>query len=103
MTRYVIRRVLWAAVLLVSTTVVTFVIFFLTPTDPARLLAGNAPRPIDVARARHYLGTDKPVPYQYAKFLGRLTGTRWDREHNTVWTSSSSGLRSVNRSRPART
>ena len=85
MTRYVIRRVLWAGVLLVSVTVVTFVIFFLTPTDPAKLVAGKAARPIDIARARHFLGLDKPVPYQYAKFLGRLTGIRWNRQHNTVW------------------
>src|SRR6266446_2147544 len=85
MTRYIIRRILWAAVLLIGVTVVTFVIFFLTPTDPAKLVAGKAARPIDIARARHYLGMDKPVPYQYAKFLGGLTGIRWDREHNTVW------------------
>jgi peptide/nickel transport system permease protein len=84
-TRYIIRRILWAAVLLVGVTVVTFVIFFLTPTDPAKLVAGKAARPIDIARARHYLGMDKPVPYQYAKFLGRLTGIHWNRQHNTVW------------------
>jgi peptide/nickel transport system permease protein len=85
MTRYIIRRILWAGVLLIGVTVVTFVIFFLTPTDPAKLVAGKAARPIDIARARHYLGMDKPVPYQYAKFLGRLAGVRWDRHHNTVW------------------
>jgi peptide/nickel transport system permease protein len=85
MTRYIIRRILWAAVLLVGVTVVTFVIFFLTPTDPAKLVAGKAARPIDIERARHYLRMDKPVPYQYANFLGRLTGIRWDRQHNTIW------------------
>ena len=85
MTRYIIRRILWAGVLLIGVTVVTYVIFFLTPTDPAKLVAGRAARPIDIERARHYLRMDKPVPYQYANFLGRLTGIRWDREHNTVW------------------
>jgi peptide/nickel transport system permease protein len=83
--RYVIRRLLWAVVLLVSVTVVTFVIFFIIPTDPAKLVAGKAARPIDIARARQYLGLDKPVWYQYGKFLGRLTGVHWDRHHNTVW------------------
>ena len=85
MTRYVIRRVLWAGVLLLAVTVVTFVIFFVIPTDPARLVAGKAARPIDIARARHFLGLDKPVWYQYGKFLGRLTGVRWSQHHNTVW------------------
>jgi peptide/nickel transport system permease protein len=84
MTRYIIRRILWAAVLLIGVTVVTYVIFFLTPTDPAKLVAGRAARPIDIERARHYLRMDQPVPYQYANFLGRLTVIRWDREHNTV-------------------
>src|SRR5437867_3582697 len=64
---------------------VSFIIFFVTPTDPGKLVAGKGARPEDVDRARHYLGLDKPVWYQYGKFLGRLTGVGWDREHNTVW------------------
>jgi peptide/nickel transport system permease protein len=83
--RYVIRRTLWAAVLLVAVTLVSYIIFFAIPTDPARLVAGKAPRPIDIERARHFLRLDKPRWYQYGAFLGRLTGVRWDREHNTVW------------------
>src|SRR3954468_7561439 len=85
MIRYVIRRVLWAFVLLIGVTVVCFVIFFVTPTDPAKLVAGKAARPIDIQHARHFLGLDKPIWYQYGKFLGRLSGVRWDREVNTVW------------------
>src|SRR5436305_1259853 len=85
MIRYVIRRTLWAAVLLVAVTLVSYIIFFAIPTDPARLVAGKAPRPIDIERARHFLRLDKPRWYQYGAFLGRLTGVRWDREHNTVW------------------
>src|SRR5438477_9346027 len=71
--------------LFIAVTVVTFVIFFIIPQDPATLIAGRAPRPIDVIHARHFLGLDKPIWYQYGKYLGRLTGVHWDREHNTVW------------------
>ena len=36
MFRYLIRRVLWAMVLFVAVTIVTYVIFFIIPADPAR-------------------------------------------------------------------
>jgi peptide/nickel transport system permease protein len=85
MTRYIIRRLLWAAVLMFAVTLVSYVIFFAIPTDPAKLVAGKAARPIDIQRARHFLRLDHSRPYQYANFLGRLTGIRWDRRHNTIW------------------
>jgi peptide/nickel transport system permease protein len=70
--RYLIRRLLWAVVLFVAVTIVTYVIFFLIPADPAARACGQQVTPECVARARHYLGLDKPVYTQYAKFLGRL-------------------------------
>jgi len=85
MIRYVIRHILWAGVMVIAVTLVSFIIFFTIPTDPARLMAGRAPRPIDVERARHYLRLDEPRWHQYGAFLGRLTGIQWDREDNTVW------------------
>ena len=41
MTRYVIRRILWALVLFVVVTFVSYVIFFLIPADPVKLFAGR--------------------------------------------------------------
>ena len=72
MIRYLIRRLLWAVVLFVAVTVVTYVIFFLIPADPAARACGQQLTPECVARARHYLGLDRPIYVQYAKFLGRL-------------------------------
>jgi peptide/nickel transport system permease protein len=71
--RYLIRRILWAVVLFIAVTIVTYIIFFLIPADPARAFAGKNPRPEQILRARHYLGIDKPVPIQYARFVWRLT------------------------------
>jgi peptide/nickel transport system permease protein len=71
--RYIIRRVLWAFVLFFAVTVITYVIFFVIPVDPARLAAGKNARPVDIARARHFLGLDKPPYVQYGKFMGRLS------------------------------
>ena len=72
MVRYLIRRLLWAVVLFVAVTIVTYIIFFIIPADPARLAAGSARRPTTIARARHFLGLDKPVYVQYGLFLKRL-------------------------------
>jgi peptide/nickel transport system permease protein len=70
--RYFIRRLLWAAVLFVAVTAVTYVIFFVIPADPARQLCGQRATPECVSRARHFLGVDRPLPVQYAGFLDRL-------------------------------
>ena len=72
MVRYLIRRLLWALVLFVAVTLVTFVIFFVIPADPARQACGQRATPECVARAQHFLGTDRPVLVQYVKFLDRL-------------------------------
>jgi peptide/nickel transport system permease protein len=70
--RYIIRRLLWAVVLFIAVTAVTYVIFFLIPADPARLVAGKAATPEDIERAARFLGTDQPIYVQYGKFLKRL-------------------------------
>ncbi len=73
MVRYVIRRLLWAVVLFFAVTIVTYIIFFIIPADPARAFAGKTATPEQIERARAYLGIDKPVPVQYARFVWRLT------------------------------
>src|SRR5438270_10092498 len=72
MLRYIIRRLLWAIVLFIAVTMVTYIIFFIIPTDPATLAAGKSARPADIVRVRHYLGLDRSVPYQYGLFLKRM-------------------------------
>ena len=72
MIRYVIRRLLWAVVLFLAVTVVTYIIFFIIPADPARKACGQLVTPACVKRTRHYLGLDRPIYVQYLRFLGRL-------------------------------
>jgi peptide/nickel transport system permease protein len=72
MFRYLIRRLLWAVVLFIAVTIVTFVIFFITPSDPARLVAGRGATEQDIERARKFIGLDDPVPIQYLNYLKRL-------------------------------
>jgi peptide/nickel transport system permease protein len=70
--RYLIRRLLWAFVLFVAVTIVTYIIFYAIPADPARLACGQRATPECIQRAAHYLGTDRPVYIQYWKFFSRL-------------------------------
>jgi peptide/nickel transport system permease protein len=69
---YLIRRLLWACVLFVAVTLVTFVIFFVIPADPARQVCGQRATADCVQRARHFLGLDQPMVVQYGRFLNRL-------------------------------
>ncbi len=72
MFRYLIRRILWAAVLFFVVTLVTYVIFFLVPNDLASKVAGQGSSQAQRARAIHYLGLDRPVYVQYGRFMWRL-------------------------------
>jgi peptide/nickel transport system permease protein len=72
MLRYLIRRLLWALVLFFAVTIVTYVIFFAVPADPARLQCGQRATPECIKRAAEFLGTNRPVYVQYGKFVGRL-------------------------------
>ncbi len=72
MIRYIIRRLLWACVLFVAVTAITYVIFFIIPADPGRLACGQRATPTCIEHARKFLGLSRPVPVQYGLFLKRL-------------------------------
>jgi peptide/nickel transport system permease protein len=76
MLRYLIRRFLWAWVLFLAVTLVTYVIFFLVPASPARLAAGQSATPERVEEVEKFLGLDQPVYVQYWRFLKRLVVDR---------------------------
>ena len=71
---FLVRRLFWAVFLLLAATIITYVIFFLVPGDPAQLACGRACTPQDVARVRHLLHLDEPVWQQYLRFLWNLIG-----------------------------
>ena len=59
---FIIRRLLWTALLLVFVTAITFLIFNVLPTaDPALLRAGRNQTPENVAAIREQLNLDDPV------------------------------------------
>jgi peptide/nickel transport system permease protein len=72
MLRYLIRRVLWAMVLFFVITIVTYVIFFIIPTNPAKLACGQRATETCIKNAQHTLGLDRPVYVQYGRFAWKL-------------------------------
>jgi peptide/nickel transport system permease protein len=70
--RYIIRRLLWAVVLFIAVTAVTYALFFIVPADPARIMAGKSASPQEVERVRQALHLDDPIYQQYGRFLKKL-------------------------------
>jgi len=70
MLRYIIRRVLWAILVLLIVVFLTYMIFFLLPSgDPAVRLAGKNQTPQLLAQIREQFGLDHPWYMQYVLFL----------------------------------
>jgi len=69
MLRYIARRLLGMAALLVVISAVTFVLFFAGSVNPAGLSCGKACTPQLVASIEQKLGIDKPIYVQYGQFI----------------------------------
>ena len=82
MFRYLVRRILWAILLFLIITFVTFVIFFMAPNDPARAqCGGEQARRACLVLVTEKLGLDKPVTTQYAVFINKLLPiSAWNNE-----------------------
>src|SRR5204863_5530563 len=65
-----IRRLAASLTLLWLVISVTFVLIRLAPGDPASFLVSPSATPADAARLRESLGLDRPLPVQYARWLG---------------------------------
>jgi peptide/nickel transport system permease protein len=74
---FVVRRLLWAAFLLIVASIVTYVFFWLVPSDPAGPRAGAGSGTVDAnTMLRHYLHLDQPMWKQYLLFMrGMLHGS----------------------------
>jgi peptide/nickel transport system permease protein len=69
---YLARRIAQAIPVLIGVTVITFVLIYYLPADPARMYAGPSATVETVARIRHELGLDQPLWVQYGDYVGRM-------------------------------
>jgi peptide/nickel transport system permease protein len=69
--RYLVRRLVSFGATLLFVSVLTFTVVRVLPGDPALLIMGPEGNPEATARLRASLGLDRPLPVQYAEWLGR--------------------------------
>lgn len=71
MLAYLARRIVFGAAVLVGTSILTFIIAFVVPADPAIALAGAKADPETLASIRREMGLDRPLYVQYARYFDR--------------------------------
>ncbi len=72
MGKYIIRRLLWAVVVLFFVSLITFVIGYAVPGDAAKSMAGPHATPDVLQRVREEKGLDKPLFVQYERYMRDL-------------------------------
>ena len=78
MISYLIRRMLWAIVLFFAVTIVSYVLFYIIPADPAKPACGQSCTEVEVKRVKHFLGLDRPIYVQYGNFVGDCCRSTWE-------------------------
>lgn len=66
---YIVRRVFVGLVMLFVMSLVTFLLFFASPADPARFTCGKNCSPALIEQNRKALGYDRPVLVQWGSFV----------------------------------
>jgi peptide/nickel transport system permease protein len=69
---FLIRRFLWAIFLFFCATVITYIIFFVIPSDPASIACGTHCTHAQIVHIRHSLHLDLPIYQQYWLFMWNL-------------------------------
>jgi len=72
MAAYLLRRLLGSALILLGISLVTFVLLYLLPADPARQIAGRSATAATVENIREQLGLNLPFYERYLRYLGGL-------------------------------
>ena len=72
MLRFVARRLLQMVPVLFFVSVIIFSLINLIPGDAARLFLGEEASPDALIALRHQLGLDRPLPIQYARWVGGM-------------------------------
>ena len=72
MTQYILRRLLVLPVILFGVSILVFLVLHLVPGNPAQVIAGPDAPPETVAAIERELGLDRPLPEQYALYIGRV-------------------------------
>ena len=69
---YIFRRILMTVPVILVVALVIFSLLYLTPGDPAAVIAGDTASADDIARIRERLGLDRPFVVQFADWGWRV-------------------------------
>ncbi|HEV8340269.1 MAG TPA: ABC transporter permease [bacterium] len=72
MVTYLLVRLGQALLVLFGIVLMTFLLAFILPADPARMIAGQSATAETVQRIRHELGLDQPLAVQFSRYLGQV-------------------------------
>ena len=72
MLRFILKRLSYAILILIGITFITFILTYIIPADPVRMLAGRSATAETVESIRQQLGLDKPLFEQYINYLSNL-------------------------------
>jgi len=69
---FLLRRIAQTIPVLIGISIITFILVYYLPADPARMYAGPSATVATVARIRHELGLDQPLWAQYIRYMTRV-------------------------------
>jgi len=69
---FLLRRLVWGLLVLLSVAVITFILSRVVPADPAAFLAGQNASEATVQRIRVEHGLDRPLPAQFVSYMAGL-------------------------------
>src|SRR5918998_2485819 len=72
MARYLAKRLLGVLPVLLGVSVVAFLLVRLVPGDPVTAMLGAQYNEAQAAALREHYGLNRPLPVQYAKWLGHV-------------------------------
>jgi peptide/nickel transport system permease protein len=73
MLSYIVRRLLQLFIVLFGVSIITFLMLYVIPGDPARMLAGKNATPEAIEAIREQKGLDEPLYVQYGVWLKDLS------------------------------
>lgn len=76
-TRYVVRRLVLALVVLVGISIITFIIVRILPSNPAAIYLGFRAQPEQIEKLTIEMGLDKSLYYQYGIYVKNLAMGDW--------------------------
>jgi len=87
---YIIRRILQIIPVIIGVTLILFVLLYVIPEDPARLILQKGATPQALENLRAKMGIDKPLYVQYWRYIKQLasgdlgTSYRYRRSVNSI-------------------